>query len=219
VTANPNGNKFMDKTQQLKNAKIVFIDDQKTAISPFMSHLNDEGFSNVTFLKSVRSFNEVVQLGADLVFLDITGVATTLDEEDEGLSVLGYLKKHRPWTRVVVLSGSDFPASKARQLSQADLCVTKASLKLAELVNVTEDQLRHGLAPEFRYVQILEVIESQLDDLNLGWWTRWRLQKLIETAKTHRGDTGFDWSKLSAKAQGLPSTASNVATVVSFLGA
>ena len=119
----------------LKRGKIVFIDDQEEAIEPYVAHLRDEGFTNVDVITDVKSLNHVLQAEADSLFLDITGVASALDGDDEGLALLEYLKKHRPWTRVVVLSGSEFPASKAKPLSQADLCITKASLNLADLVN------------------------------------------------------------------------------------
>lgn len=199
----------------LKRGKIVFVDDQKDAVEPYVQHLQNEGFTNVSMIDDVKSLNQIVQAEAELIFLDITGVATSLDADGEGLTVLGYVKKHCPWTRVVVLSGSDFPASKAKSLSQADLCITKASLNLADLVNLTEDQLTYALSPEYRNVKVLSLIAKQIDELGLGWWKRRRLKKLIAEAQAHEGDANYDWHKLVATAKSTLSVAANAATVVS----
>jgi hypothetical protein len=166
-------------------------------------------------ITDIKSLNQVVDANADLIFLDITGVATALNSSDEGLSVLEYVKKHQPWTQVIVLSGSDFPASKAKSLSKADLCITKGSLNLAELVNVTEDQLKLAVAPEFRNVKVLSVIEKKIDEMNLGWWKRRRLRKLISEARAHEGDASYDWNKLVSRTKDVVSVAANVAKIVS----
>lgn len=201
----------------LKRGKIIFVDDQEDAVSPYVQHLKDEGFTNVVYLPDVKSFNQLLQQAPDLLFLDITGVATSLDAEDEGLTVLEYVKKHRPWTQIIVLSGSEFPASKAKPLSQADLCITKASLNLAELVNVTEDQLTTALSPEYRNVKILDVIAQQLDEISLSWWKKRKIQRLIATAHAHEGDAAFDWNSLVKKTKETLGTASNVASILSLL--
>jgi DNA-binding NtrC family response regulator len=199
---------------ETKRGKILFIDDQQDAVEAHIQHLRNEGFTNVTYLREISSLNEVLGHEADLIFLDITGVASALDADDEGLSVLEYVKKHRPWTQVVVLSGSDFPASKAKQLSNADLCITKASLTLADLVNITEDQLRHALAPEYRNVKILALISQRIDELNLSWWGRRQLRKLVADAKAHEGDSAYDWRRVVINAKEWLSASSNVATLI-----
>lgn len=201
----------------LKRGKILFIDDQEDAVKPYVQHLKDEGFTNVELISDVKSLDQVIRTDADLVFLDITGVATALDGNEEGLTVLEYLKKHCAWTRVVVLSGSDFPASKAKPLSQADLCITKASLTLADLVNLTEDQLTYALSPEYRNVKIMNMLASRLDEVNLNWWRRHQLKKLIAIAREHEGDASYDWQSFARSARKTLSVAANVATVVSAL--
>ncbi len=200
---------------QLAKGRILFLDDQRDAVEPYVAHLKEEGFTNVDVMTDIKSLNQVVDANADLIYLDITGVATSLDSDEEGLSVLEYVKKHQPWTQVIVLSGSDFPASKAKSLSKADLCITKGSLNLAELVNVTEDQLKQAVAPEYRNVKVLSVLEKRIDDMNLGWWKKFRLKKLIAEARAHEGDPSYDWNKLVSRTKEIVSVAANVAKIVS----
>jgi len=198
----------------LAKGRILFLDDQRDAVEPYVAHLKSEGFTNVDVMTDVKALNQVVDANADLIFLDITGVATALNSADEGLSVLEYVKKHQPWTQVIVLSGSDFPASKAKSLSKADLCITKGSLNLAELVNVTEDQLKQAVAPEYRNVKILTVLEKRIEDMNLGWWKKKKLRKLIAEARAHEGDPSYDWNKLVSRSKETLSVAANVAKIV-----
>ncbi len=200
-----------------KQGKVLFIDDEKDAVESFVQHLRDEGFTNVDLMTDVKALNQVVQAKADVIFLDITGVASALDGSEEGLAVLEYLKKHCPWTRVIVLSGSDFPASKAKPLSRADLCITKASMNLAELVNVAEDQLRYAVLPEYRNVMVMQALAKEIESLNLGWWKKRTLQRLIAEAQSHEGDAGFDWQKHAKKTHDLVGLAANVATIISAL--
>ncbi len=47
-------------------------------------------------MTDVKSLNQVVDAKADLIYLDITGIASSLDSDEEGLSVLEYVKKHQP---------------------------------------------------------------------------------------------------------------------------
>ncbi len=198
----------------LAKGRILFLDDQRDAVEPYVAHLKSEGFTNVDVMTDVKALNQVVDANADLIFLDITGVATSLNSADEGLSVLEYVKKHQPWTQVIVLSGSDFPASKAKSLSKADLCITKGSLNLAELVNVTEDQLKQAVAPEYRNVKILTVLEKRIEDMNLGWWKKKKFRKLIAEARAHEGDPSYDWNKLVSRSKETLSVAANVAKIV-----
>lgn len=204
-------------TVDIRRGKILFIDDEEDAVKLFIRQLKEEGFSNVEYRRDISSFNAVLAIQADLIYLDITGVASSLDAADEGLSILEYVKGHAPWTRIVVLSGSDFPASKAKPLSQADLCITKASLSLAELVNLTEQELRTALSPEYRNVKILNIIAQQLDDLPLSWFQRRKINKIITTARLNEGNSTFDWAKLVKGAQSVLSVGSNVASIVSLL--
>ncbi len=203
----------------IKRAKILFIDDEGATVSQFMAHLRDEGFTNVVHQDNVRLLSEVIAIQADLIFLDITGVATTLDVEDEGLAVLSYIKKHAPWTAVVVLSGAEFAAPKAAALGQADQCVSKASLSLADLVNLTEEQLSRTLSPECREVEVCSTWEGRIDELALSFMNKWKLRSLIAKAKKHEGDSNFDWRSFSSKMQRVLGTASNVASIAAlFVG-
>lgn len=201
-----------------KQGRVLFIDDEKDAVEAFVQHLRDEGFAHVELMTDVKSLNQVVQANADVVFLDITGVASALDAAEEGLSVLEYLKKHRPWARVVVLSGSDFPASKAKQLNLADLCITKASLNLAELVNVAEDQLRYAVLPEYRNALIMKELAKHIDELKLSWWNRRKLKRLVSDAQTHEGNAGYNWGKLATNTKELVGFAASVARLIEALG-
>lgn len=200
----------------LKKAKIFFLDDEKKAVNQFMTHLENEGFTNLIHKKDISALNEVIDIQADLIFLDITGVGASLDSNEEGLSVLSYVKKHSPWTAVIVLSGSVFPATKANALSQADQCVTKASLSHAQLLNLTEMHLTRTLSPEYRNVKICNIIEQRIEELSLSSFAKWRLRQMIKKTKKHEGDAGYNWSKHIKKIQSMLSTASNLSTIISL---
>lgn len=173
--------------------KIIFLDDELGAVQPYITQLRDEGFTNIVPLQKVATLNELVVQQADLVFLDITGVATTLDQRLEGLAVLQHLRRHSPWTRIVVLSGSTFPADKAPQLAEADACISKASLSLAELVALTREQLDEALQPEARNAQVLEQLQALLTSLPLNWWQRLRVQRVVAAALRSSRPGPFDW--------------------------
>jgi|SRR3989344_215011 len=201
-----------------KSGKLLFIDDEEGAVKPYIAHLRDEGFTNIVHMTNVATLNEVLQHAPDLVFLDIAGVGSTLDPKDEGLAILKYIKKQTPWTRVVILSGSQFRADKAPDLASADVCVTKASLNLAALVNLTEEQLKKALAPEYRNVRISSILLDNIDDLRIGWFSKWRLRRLVTEAMSHEGDPSFDWVGLAKKLTTILKTTEGALSIVKALG-
>lgn len=201
---------------EIKKGKILFIDDEKAGINQFMSHLTKEGFTNLSYLKDITSLAQVVDFNADVIFLDITGVATSIDAENEGIAILTYVKKHSPWTGVIILSGSDFPPTKAPDLIQADGLVTKASLSLAELVDLTEQTLNKVLSPEFRNVRICNILEEKIDQLSLSWIKKKRLIRLLNTMKSHEGDPSFNWTNSVKTIQKTLSSASDLTTILSL---
>jgi DNA-binding NarL/FixJ family response regulator len=178
-----------------KSSKILFIDDDPGSVAGFVDYLNDEGFSNVVKLTSIKSFSEVVAQDAALVFLDIGGVASNLDPDKEGTAVLDYLRKHAPWTRVVVLSGATFDAARSPALASADQCCTKGSLSLADILEITETQLEAGHAPEHRNARIMRVLQDEISNVPLSPRTRKKVLKTIDKAVVNEGSPSFDWQK------------------------
>ena len=66
---------------------------------------------------------------------------------------------------------------------------------------------------------MLAVLERRIDDMNLGWWKKSRLKKLIAEARAHEGDPNYDWSKLVSRAKETVSVAANVAGIISAFAA
>jgi CheY-like chemotaxis protein len=186
--------------RSLKVAKIIFIDDEETAVANYVAHLKEEGYLNVVHLPGIKTLKEIEDLGADLVFLDIAGVASALDPRDEGLIVLRHLRKVAPWTRVVVLSGSSFQADKVPDVAAADKCISKASLGLAELTELTEQELQESMAPAHRNARIIGRIQDDIEDLGLSWFKKRKLRKVIAKAVLHESDETFDWNGLVSDA-------------------
>lgn len=205
----------MDKNY--RRAKILFIDDEPGAVKDFVAQLRDEGYSNTTHMASVKSLKDVAEEQADLVFLDIAGVASALDSTDEGVAVLKYLRRRVPWTRVVVLSGSSFPVDRASEFAQADLCIRKATLSLAELVEVTESQLKIALAPEYRNALVLRILSEDIESLELGWLRKRKLKSLIKQGLSNQGDASFDWQKLLSQINPILSATKSAGQIIHLL--
>ena len=72
---------------EIKKARLLFIDDQKAAVKQYIVHLANEGFTNIIHRKDVGSLNEVLDLRADLIFLDITGVASCPASAGNGIPI------------------------------------------------------------------------------------------------------------------------------------
>lgn len=185
--------------KNIANAKILFIDDEKETVNEFINQLHQEGFTNTFLMSSMKSYHDVLEKNADLIYLDIAGVATDLSPEEEGLSLLRYIKKLSPWTRVVVLSGSTFSVDKAPDLVLADRCLTKASLSLGEIVELTHEELVMVFAPEFRNVRVYSKLKEELKGMQLGRRKRKKIENAIEAACINEGNAEFDWAENANK--------------------
>ena len=68
---------------------------------------------------------------------------------------------------LIVLSGSTFPAHQAQTLSLADRCCTKASLSLADITDLVEEEIKIAIAPEYRNVKIYkEILERIVNEVH-----------------------------------------------------
>jgi CheY-like chemotaxis protein len=201
----------------IKRGKIVFIDDDIRTINDFVAHLREEGFSHIVVLQTIKSLADVLRETPDLLFLDIAGVASNIDNSDEGIAVLRYVRRHAPWTRIVVLSGSTFEVGRAPDLAEADRCISKASLRLADLVEVTEQELEQSLSPASRNSRILAAINEQMGSLQLPWNKRRKLRRLLQDAAKHRGDANYDWEKLGRRTLAVLKGSAEVAGLAKHL--
>jgi DNA-binding response OmpR family regulator len=201
----------------LKRGKILFVDDQVGTVAPLIEHLREEGFTNIVHHSDIRTFSQLEQIQADLVFLDIGGVGTGLDSKEEGLSLLRYLKHNLPWVRVVVLSGSEFAAGKAPDLALADQCRTKGSLSLAEFTALVRNELQQSMMPEWRNPRIAQIVLNRLDELNIGRIRKWRVRRVLKKGLQRKGDEDFDWAKFTTTTRNLLALASDMAGVVTLL--
>ena len=200
----------------IRRGKILFVDDQPETIRSFVDYLRQEGFTNVAIMSEVESLRSIEEHTPDLIFLDLRGIATTIDPEREGVSAITYVKNKRPWIPVVVLSGSTFTVEKSPEIARADQCLGKGSVNFNELRQITEEHLSRSLAPEYRNALILRRIWEEVDNLQLGPIGRLRLRRIVERATSHEGDPTYQWDKIVKRARGLLQGSSQVATLISL---
>lgn len=204
-------------SHNLKNSKIVFVDDDAKSVEQYVKHLKKEGYTNTHSYRDASSYSEAIGWNADIVFLDITGVGKHLDPSSEGASLLGYFKKHQPWIPIIVLSGQEFDVERIPDLAMADKFIRKSSLSNSDLVLLTEELLEESLSPEKRNPKILREILNSLDDANISWWTRHRAKKTINNALKHENDPSFNWSHTVDKLNTLLQSAAKIAAIIHLL--
>lgn len=90
-----------------KNVKILFVDDYKFPHTEILK--NQFGWTNTKRIKDITGYKDKDLMEADIVFIDINGVAKKLFPNDEGLGLAAYIKKNM---KKVVIIYSDNPPSK-----------------------------------------------------------------------------------------------------------
>ncbi|HEV2146117.1 MAG TPA: hypothetical protein VGR37_01735 [Longimicrobiaceae bacterium] len=170
----------------IRNAKIAVIDDRIEDLRSILDGLRREGFSNLVEIPEVKSVNELLTAGYDLVILDLVGVAQSVTEAD-GVGVLAALKSSSPATAVLVVSGNAISPALAEGLRQADLIRTKPVLPadlaadVETLLKVKNDQFWAGLAVLREINRLEPEFRERLGwkERAMLWWNSMRLARQL----------------------------------------
>jgi hypothetical protein len=99
------GNQQDDVDESIKNTThILFIDDEKFQV---VSILKNAGWINTTRVKNIKSVEDQTIKNAQIIFVDINGVAKELFPSDQGLGLAVALKKRYGKAKKVVIYSSE----------------------------------------------------------------------------------------------------------------
>ncbi len=99
---------------------VLFIDDQKF---DNVGVLRNAGWKNTKAIKDIKAIDCPEVLAADVIFIDINGVGTSLFPKEQGLGVAVQIKTRYPEKCVVVYSAQ--PQELHKALSQVDAILPK----------------------------------------------------------------------------------------------
>ena len=103
--------------------RILFIDDNHTDYK-MVSILKKAGWTNTKAVKDILDLDNHNILEADIIFVDINGVGTTMFE-DQGLGLASALKTKHPQKKVVIYSAETSGDRFHKALRQVDDCLAK----------------------------------------------------------------------------------------------
>ncbi|REE78706.1 response regulator receiver domain-containing protein [Lutibacter oceani] len=110
-------NRLKDKT------RILFVDDEHTKFK-MVSILKKAGWKNTKSIKDITDLDDPKANEADIIFVDINGVGTTLFE-DQGLGLASALKKKYPSKTIVIYSDETSGDRFHKALREVDDCLPK----------------------------------------------------------------------------------------------
>ena len=87
--------------QFIKNAKILFVDDDANLLHVIRETLGADGFEIFTATNGQEGVEQFEKIKPDLIFLDVQMPVM------DGLTALNEIKKRKPDQHVVILSGHD----------------------------------------------------------------------------------------------------------------
>lgn len=96
-----NENEQGDYLKVQAKTNILFIDDEKFDI---VDSLKNAGWVNTSLVRKIKSLHDKQILAADIIFVDINGVAANLFK-DEGLGLARELKNTYPEKKIIIYSG------------------------------------------------------------------------------------------------------------------
>jgi len=94
------------------NTHVLFIDDEKF---PVINILKNAGWVNTSRLRSVKSVNDAAIKNAQILFVDINGVAKELFPADHGLGLVVALKKTYGKTKKVIIYSAETSGNRFHQ--------------------------------------------------------------------------------------------------------
>ncbi|WP_291866299.1 response regulator [Maribacter sp.] len=112
------------KKNRIKDTtKILFIDDNHTDFQ-IVSILKRQGWKSTKSIKDVINLDDPKVKEADIVFVDINGVGTTLFK-DEGLGLASALKKKYTDKKIIIYSADTKGDRFHNALREVDGCLSK----------------------------------------------------------------------------------------------
>lgn len=103
--------------------RLLFIDDNHKEYK-MVSILKKYGWTNTKSVKDITDLDDPIVLEADIIFVDINGVGTTLFQ-DQGLGLASALKKKYPNKKIIIYSSETTGDRFHRALREVDDCLYK----------------------------------------------------------------------------------------------
>lgn len=112
------------KDDALKSlTRILFVDDKHTEFK-MVSILKRSGWINTKSVKDITDLDDPKILEAEIIFVDINGVGTTLFQ-DQGLGLASALKKKYPAKKIVLYSAETTGDRFHKAIREVDDCLYK----------------------------------------------------------------------------------------------
>ncbi len=116
--------------------KILFIDDNHTEYK-MVSILKKSGWINTKSVKDVIDLDDPKVNEADIIFVDINGVGTTMFQ-DQGLGLASALKKKYESKKIILYSAEITGDRFHRALREVDGCLSK-NAEPYQFINLIEE--------------------------------------------------------------------------------
>jgi hypothetical protein len=123
-----------DKQKSL--TRLLFIDDNYTEFK-IISILKKAGWVNTKAIKDVTDLDDSKLLEADIIFVDINGVGTTLFE-DQGLGLASAIKQKYPSKKIILYSAETTGDRFHKALKEVDSCLPK-NAEPFQFINLIEN--------------------------------------------------------------------------------
>jgi hypothetical protein len=118
-----------------ERTRILFVDDQHAKFK-MVSILKKAGWSNTKSVKDIIDLDDPRAKEADIVFVDINGVGTTIFE-DQGLGLASALKNKYPEKKIVIYSAETTGDRFHKALREVDDCLPK-NAEPYQFINLVE---------------------------------------------------------------------------------
>lgn len=129
------GTKLTSNRKEKGSVHVLFIDDQKF---DNVDILREAGWKNTKAIKDIKAIDCPEVLAADVIFVDINGVGTSLFTKEQGLGVAVQIKTRYSEKCVVVYSAQ--PQELHKALSQVDAVLPK-NAEPYEYISILENYL------------------------------------------------------------------------------
>jgi len=137
VATNPN--KSSDESIN-KLTRILFVDDNHKEFK-IVSILKKSGWINTKSVEDITALDDPKVQEADIIFVDINGVGTTLFDE-QGLGLASALKKKYPTKKIVLYSAESQGDRFHKALREVDDCLNKDA-EPYQFINLIEEYSIH----------------------------------------------------------------------------
>ncbi|RXR23089.1 response regulator [Flavobacterium stagni] len=118
--------------------RILFVDDKHKDFR-MVSILKKSGWTNTKSVKDITDLDDPKVLEADIIFVDINGVGTTLFE-DQGLGLASALKKKYNKKKIFIYSADTNGDRFHRALREVDGCLSK-NAEPYQFINLIQENI------------------------------------------------------------------------------